>query len=117
MKAATASKPRALIHSIFQSTPPVKAATCVLWGCGVHTPISIHAAREGGDDARFATFSRAVSFQSTPPVKAATLTSAGTLISQIISIHAAREGGDVQAIVTIIQGLIISIHAAREGGD
>ena len=34
-----------------------------------------------------------------------------------ISIHAAREGGDVQAIVTIIQGLIISIHAAREGGD
>ena len=39
------------------------------------------------------------------------------LLVSSISIHAAREGGDVQALGTIIQGLIISIHAAREGGD
>ena len=57
---------------IFQSTPPVKAATNDAEFDGGKVKISIHAAREGGD----APFSkcRATSsiFQSTPPVKAAT---------------------------------------------
>ena len=82
---------------LFQSTPPVKAATLgdffvmfALRFISIHaareggdhdddkTPefnsISIHAAREGGD-AAIACFSVARStFQSTPPVKAATST-------------------------------------------
>ena len=56
----------------FQSTPPVKAATCFLCVLSVLCYISIHAAREGGD------------------ISATILTE-----SVIISIHAAREGGDV----------------------
>ena len=56
---------------IFQSTPPVKAATLRKTCHNTHFTISIHAAREGGDC--FATFEG---------------------ISISISIHAAREGGD-----------------------
>ena len=36
--------------------------------------ISIHAAREGGDDMLANSFDKALAFQSTPPVKAATYT-------------------------------------------
>ena len=59
------------VAGVFQSTPPVKAATRhgVLLKCC--QPISIHAAREGGD------------------------TIFGAVINVLaISIHAAREGGD-----------------------
>ena len=56
--------------------------------------ISIHAAREGGDN-RLA--------QCAPET--------------CISIHAAREGGDVDVRGTVFIGADISIHAAREGGD
>ena len=57
--------------TIFQSTPPVKAATRV-WRDSVEVyGISIHAAREGGD-----------SIDVSP------------CAANIISIHAAREGGD-----------------------
>ena len=56
-------------------------------------PISIHAAREGGDVVGLIN---------------------GRLSS--ISIHAAREGGDVTDF-TPGTGVYISIHAAREGGD
>ena len=55
--------------------------------------ISIHAAREGGDDV------------GTPSNTEAE-----------ISIHAAREGGDA-AYRGHCQRHFISIHAAREGGD
>ena len=34
---------------LFQSTPPVKAATVPVLSAGSFTAISIHAAREGGD--------------------------------------------------------------------
>ena len=40
------------IMGIFQSTPPVKAATRFQTAGGFRTQISIHAAREGGDAAR-----------------------------------------------------------------
>ena len=82
------------ILTIFQSTPPVKAATPQYrHGAGV-TAISIHAAREGGDIASSPLTSRDAVFQSTPPVKAATnlLTAFSPFLT--ISIHAAREGGD-----------------------
>ena len=57
--------------SPFQSTPPVKAATVVGLINGRLSSISIHAAREGGDNI------------------AVLVNSCGS-----ISIHAAREGGD-----------------------
>ena len=56
-------------------------------------PISIHAAREGGDCYHLFRFD-----------------------DFFISIHAAREGGDAINIRVLIKS-IISIHAAREGGD
>ena len=61
-----------LVDALFQSTPPVKAATI---GTNVEygeVVISIHAAREGGDPTNLATFCLTAAFQSTPPVKAAT---------------------------------------------
>ena len=62
-------KPR----SAFQSTPPVKAATECFGVLDTPTPISIHAAREGGDATGKYRLPAVYGFQSTPPVKAATL--------------------------------------------
>ena len=60
---------------LFQSTPPVKAATSAVRIFSASSDISIHAAREGGD-------STSLVFTSSP---------------LRISIHAAREGGDLNA--------------------
>ena len=79
---------------LFQSTPPVKAATPCL---------------------SFRLISS--SFQSTPPVKAATDDANALSASYVISIHAAREGGDVSGRSAADTDREISIHAAREGGD
>ena len=81
------------VFLLFQSTPPVKAATVSFSFLSCRYTISIHAAREGGDH------------KVSPPQ-----------VRLLISIHAAREGGDV---VGLINGRLssISIHAAREGGD
>ena len=49
MKAATIEAKEGAPFVIFQSTPPVKAATCLLCVLSVLCYISIHAAREGGD--------------------------------------------------------------------
>ena len=78
---------------LFQSTPPVKAATHSNAGSRIVARISIHAAREGGD-----------------------WTLSATLYKQRISIHAAREGGDAYTH-RLSRSAWISIHAAREGGD
>ena len=78
---------------LFQSTPPVKAAT--------PKPL---------------TFDVASVFQSTPPVKAATYGDPIYYEGNYISIHAAREGGDLILIILNLSDRI-SIHAAREGGD
>ena len=83
----------ALLCLEFQSTPPVKAATCAA-----------------------SAFMLAVVFQSTPPVKAATSECPQFVFNQMISIHAAREGGDPPSAWCGLLGYI-SIHAAREGGD
>ena len=71
MKAATFLTANALPCALFQSTPPVKAATNASDGLKASLDISIHAAREGGDDG-----------------------SAEAEDEKHISIHAAREGGD-----------------------
>ena len=62
---------------LFQSTPPVKAATRSGYDTEQSISISIHAAREGGDEVTF--------------VKPCFLE---------ISIHAAREGGDEAALAS-----------------
>ena len=84
---------KACYYKRFQSTPPVKAATQCFPVLREARDISIHAAREGGDN------------QSR---------SNGANIS--ISIHAAREGGDILRLA-LMSVAKISIHAAREGGD
>ena len=100
---------------IFQSTPPVKAATCSLLYNAEDCCISIHAAREGGDAVRMVS----------QPVRYISIHAAregGDLCIRFryplirISIHAAREGGDDVGMV-FQQCTLISIHAAREGGD
>ena len=78
---------------IFQSTPPVKAATSFFDDMQPEFP-----------------------FQSTPPVKAATKIFNFRYPIYDISIHAAREGGDLCACYCCGYAAI-SIHAAREGGD
>src|ERR1035441_1598113 len=100
----------------FQSTPPARAATATMDSWYMRSPVSIHAAREGGDGLH----AQAAAFQS-------------------VSIHAAREGGDSaqcphhtqagcfnprrprgrrqQHIRLGVTVLAVSIHAAREGGD
>ncbi len=57
---------------IFQSTPPVKAATILTILILCRRTISIHAAREGGDFIVILLSVKVKGFQSTPPVKAAT---------------------------------------------
>ena len=49
VKAATLAQSAPRRHSVFQSTPPVKAATNQHPPAARHLRISIHAAREGGD--------------------------------------------------------------------
>ena len=72
VKAATQNVYTVRIGGLFQSTPPVKAATIIFAVCRTVYNISIHAAREGGDDLQAILFSQ-----------------------KYISIHAAREGGDL----------------------
>ena len=96
MKAATAKGKVIACPVEFQSTPPVKAATRHNVAQRVIRPISIHAAREGGDGFGFCPCRRAERFQSTPPVKAATENGIEVAAKIKISIHAAREGGDFQ---------------------
>ena len=62
-----------LSDPLFQSTPPVKAATHLVPKRHGTAKISIHAAREGGD-----------------VLRGVSMVDIG-----IISIHAAREGGDL----------------------
>ena len=82
----------------------------------VDNKISIHAAREGGDKRQHHLLLGELLFQSTPPVKAATDIWDECYCAHGISIHAAREGGDEEHDKPTAKA-VISIHAAREGGD
>ena len=118
MKAATANAIiQALIDDLFQSTPPVKAATNIKFRCSVTLDISIHAARECGDGVAV----KAEGFCDDISIHAAREGGDGHKSLRTngicrISIHAAREGGDAIAILPSATSSI-SIHAAREGGD
>ena len=73
----------------------MKAATKKLLTFAQLYIISIHAAREGGDEKCTEFAEAAFKFQSTPPVKAATCLLCVFSVLCYISIHAAREGGDL----------------------
>ena len=75
----------------------MKAATATAEAVAQRGKISIHAAREGGDEVISDKIAEANEFQSTPPVKAATFGSTFIIPDKAISIHAAREGGDVRS--------------------
>ena len=138
MKAATSNSRGDTRPLIFQSTPPVKAATrpsaplhlrCRI---SIHAAreggdrklmklskmldISIHAAREGGDGFGSCPCLRAERFQSTPPVKAATIRNV-----KIVDLWAFQSTPPVKAAteakIKAGRTQLISIHAAREGGD
>ena len=101
---------------LFQSTPPVKAATSLTTCPGRRRSISIHAAREGGDHQTHTHPRLCDEFQSTPPVKAATILP----VLQKINIKF-QSTPPVKAATPSRQphktSCRISIHAAREGGD
>ena len=94
VKAATVAGQVPADYTLFQSTPPVKAATKIHITGHIVLSISIHAAREGGDDIVAVYIHELGLFQSTPPVKAATASTPKGVMATVISIHAAREGGD-----------------------
>ena len=122
----------------FQSTHPVRGATCVgitpeRCGCiSIHAPregcdsaasssassteISIHAPREGCDHAYLVTVPHVPAFQSTHPVRGATINVIIITSFCHISIHAPREGCDHAPANKPCHGSI-SIHAPREGCD
>ena len=94
----------------------MKAATAVgLDGKAIVT-ISIHAAREGGDEEGICPDCYRKIFQSTPPVKAATPFARSspppTAFQSTPPVKAATS-----ELNEIMRPLKISIHAAREGGD
>ncbi len=62
----------------FQSTPPVRGATCVAGKCPLAQNISIHAPRAGGDTVCLKNPLIYTAFQSTPPVRGATTRTAVT---------------------------------------
>src|ERR1039458_7891288 len=80
--------------AVFQSTPPARAATLAEDVRDPGVPVSIHAAREGGDTAIRWPSPWPSWFQSTPPARAATLAEDVRDPGVPVSIHAAREGGD-----------------------
>ena len=79
---------------IFQSTHPVRGATCYQ---------HLDADADG--------------FQSTHPVRGATSNVTFKPGELDISIHAPREGCDPKQFCLFVQVLVISIHAPREGCD
>ena len=138
VKAATLTAAVSLKAGEFQSTPPVKAATLSEYIVLPPKNISIHAAREGGDDLNDIAKKVVKAFQSTPPVKAATglhpatyqlsifqstpPVKAATLLSLCFNgFGRFQSTPPVKAAtrfrVTSPMQRGISIHAAREGGD
>ena len=77
----------------FQSTPPVKAATVAGQVPADYTLFQSTPPVKAATDSRQFAFTNFV-FQSTPPVKAATPVFVSVSECLSISIHAAREGGD-----------------------
>ena len=78
--------------------------------------VSIHAAREGGDQRVSPCSRKAHQFQSTPPVKAATFTGVQNLIYTVFQSTPPVKAATLRSYAKRISECV-SIHAAREGGD
>ncbi len=115
VKAATFIRTRKNKNGKFQSTPPVKAATQKVFPIFPISLISIHAAREGGDPKQIFV-NRFLGISIHAAREGGDESVGGLEDYAFISIHAAREGGDVSA-ADAARRVAISIHAAREGGD
>ena len=104
-------------EELFQSTPPVRAATREREITRPRIGISIHAAREGGDCVRLGWRScrKRISIHAAREGGDSIPFNINRKLT--ISIHAAREGGDILKQVAVRPAVAISIHAAREGGD
>ncbi len=79
--------------------------------------ISIHAPREGSDNALPFRAYALIIFQSTLPARGATFPIVAHRKNHGISIHAPREGSDGESCGLHRRGGLISIHAPREGSD
>ena len=102
---------------VFQSTRPARGATKAYLQSRAARRISIHAPREGRDQANANRFLVKIVFQSTRPARGATAHILRLLRRKgKISIHAPREGRD-KCLLTFNYKEAISIHAPREGRD
>ncbi|BBB49048.1 hypothetical protein Pelsub_P2279 [Pelolinea submarina] len=118
MRGATCKIMCAVIYqAIFQSTPPMRGATLFwfTWRVAIFH-ISIHAPHAGSDLFQRLVKPMIVVFQSTPPMRGATLSFLRAGVQGYISIHAPHAGSDRlrQFGVFLIQ---ISIHAPHAGSD
>ena len=101
---------------VFQSTRPIRGATCYGETPSAAVNISIHAPHTGRDSPVRSHRSLTL-FQSTRPIRGATYLLPPTYLMLVISIHAPHTGRDVIAGDggTILSG--ISIHAPHTGRD
>ena len=116
MKAATVQNEVLIPVHVFQSTPPVKAATLHHPRFARASTISIHAAREGGDATVPSSKKQGLIFQSTPPVKAATRADIIRDFTERFQSTPPVKAATRTPLAAPHQ-YAISIHAAREGGD
>ena len=102
---------------MFQSTRPVKGATCGHTSMTPHVCVSIHAPREGRDFPSLVEWPEStLMFQSTRPVKGATLF---LIFSQAICRFQSTRPvkGATPAKFAVSARILVSIHAPREGRD
>ena len=100
---------------VFQSTLPVRGATGVYFSTGCNAWISIHAPREGSDQAiKLSQEDLMISIHAPREGSDPKVRCAGYYA--VISIHAPREGSD-QSCTSACGPRRISIHAPREGSD
>ena len=103
-------------NSPFQSTHPARGATPQRPPGLCHTPISIHAPREGCDDWRRRSWTTGLNFNPRTPRGVRRGSYDLPRRYPAISIHAPREGCDLPSQLQN-SILTISIHAPREGCD
>ena len=102
--------------STFQSTRPARGATSSTQLIQLPYEISIHAPREGRDDAAKKRVGNVLSISIHAPREGRDWYPIARVKKVIISIHAPREGRDAKTL-PIIERICISIHAPREGRD
>ena len=102
---------------LFQSTLPAREATPIPGILGDDKAISIHASREGSDNAIIAETANKVYFNPRFPRGKRLQEFLGFRVIQEISIHASREGSDQGVHASPQYPYHISIHASREGSD